>query len=124
MAFVPPSRKYIYYDQDMSFYVTFTLRAARVEWCIRQVKEQYLDAAPIKCVGLDCEYTKAKPGKQTDLPPEERQCAAVLQLCVASQVLVFQIVHADAVPEALREFLGDASINFWGAAINNDVKML
>ena len=108
MAFVPPSRKYIYEDLDMSFYVTFTLRAARVEWWIRQVKEQYLDATLIKCVGLDCEYTTTKPGSEKDLPPEERQRAAVLQLYVASKVLVFQIMHADAVPEALREFFGDA----------------
>ena len=35
-----------------------------------------------------------------------------------------QIVHADAVPEALREFLGDASIRFYGAAIGQDLKML
>ena len=124
MAFVPPSREYRYYDQEMTFYVTFTLRSARVEKWIRLVKEKYLDAAPIKCVGLDCEYTTAKSGSQKDLPPEERQRAAVLQLCVASKVLVFQIVHADAVPEALREFLGDASINFSGTAIHNDVKML
>ena len=88
------------------------------------MKEQYLDAAPTKCVGLDCEYTLAKPGSQKKLPLEERQRAAVLQLCVASEVLVFQIVHADAVPEALREFLRDDSIMFCGAAIANDARML
>jgi hypothetical protein len=42
--------------------------------------------------------------KQKNLPPEKRQCAAVLQLSVASETLVFQIWHADAVSELLREF--------------------
>ena len=68
----------------MSFKVTFTLRAARVEKWIREVKQQFLDGASIKCVGLDCEYTKAKKSvSQRNLPPAQRQCAAVLQLSVA-----------------------------------------
>ena len=65
------------------------------------------------------------PGvKQRDLPPEKMMCAALLQLSVASEVLVFQISNADRVPEALREFLGDESIRFCGTAIGNDVSML
>ena len=49
--------------------------------------------------------------------------AALLQLLVDSEVLVFQISNADRVPEALREFLGDASMRFCGAAFGNDVSM-
>jgi hypothetical protein len=74
--------------------------------------------------GLDFEYTLAKPGSHKKLPLEERQCVVVLQLCVANGVLVFQIVHADVLPEALREFLGDNLIKFCGAAAGNNVKML
>jgi hypothetical protein len=54
MVFVPPSREYNLYKQDI-FYVAFTLHAARVEWWIRRVKEQSLDVAPTNCVGLNYE---------------------------------------------------------------------
>jgi hypothetical protein len=57
----------------MSFYMIFTIRATRVErWWIRQVKEQYLNAAPTKWIRMNCEYTLAKPGSQKKLPLEER----------------------------------------------------
>ena len=125
MAAAPPSSLYYFVEQDMSLKVTYTLRAARVEKWIRDVKEKFLDAAPIKCVGLDCEFTDAvKNVRQADLPFEQRQRTAVLQLSIAYETLVFQIVHADAVPEALREFLNDDSIVFCGAAIGNDVEKL
>jgi hypothetical protein len=43
---------------------------------------------------------------------------------VTSEVLVFQICWADHVPQPLRDFLGDPTIKFYGAAIGNDVRML
>jgi hypothetical protein len=43
---------------------------------------------------------------------------------VASETLVFQICHADAVPELLREFLNNDAIMLWGTAIHRDVQML
>jgi hypothetical protein len=43
---------------------------------------------------------------------------------MASETLVFQICHAEAVPELLREFLNNDVIMFWGAAIQRDVQML
>jgi hypothetical protein len=70
----------------MKFTVTETLRASRVEKWIRMVKQRFLEAAPTKCAGLDCEFTS---------PREDRQRAAVLQLSVASKVLIFQIGWAD-----------------------------
>jgi hypothetical protein len=49
--------------------------------------------------GLDVEYTNAVPNvKQRNLPLEQRQRVAILQLSVSYETLVFQIVHADAVP--------------------------
>jgi hypothetical protein len=77
------------------------------------------------CVGLDCEYTNAvRNMKQKNLPLDKKQHAVVLQLSVASDTLVFQICHADAVPELLREFLNNDAIMFWYAAIQRDVQML
>ena len=114
----PRSQVYHYKDErvDMNFKVVVTLRASTVERWIRDVKRRYLDAAPMKIVGLDCEFT--------DAAPEERQRAAVLQLSVATDTLVFHICHADRVPQALKDFLIDKTIKFCGAAINNDQCML
>jgi hypothetical protein len=66
--------------------VTKTIRASRVEKWIRAIKLQFLDAASIKCVGLDYEFTNPREGR-------ENQCAAILQLWVASEVLVFKILR-------------------------------
>jgi hypothetical protein len=103
--------------EGMHFTITETLRASRVEKWIRAIKQQFLDAAPIKCVGLDCEFTNPREGRKN-------QRAAVLQLSVASEVLFFQICRANCVPRLLKEFLKDTTIRFCGAAIHNHVRML
>ena len=115
---VPRSQVYYFTAQGMHFKVTVTLRATRVEKWIRAVKSQFLDAAPIKCVGLDCEFTDPRHGGR------QNQRAAVLRLSVASEKLVFQICWANEVPQLLKDFLRDKTIRFYGAAINNDVRML
>jgi hypothetical protein len=56
------------------------------------VQREILNRAPENsmCFGLDCEYIDAvKNVKQKNLPPEKKQRAAVLQLSVASETLVF-----------------------------------
>jgi ribonuclease D len=100
----------------MNFTVTETLRPSRVEKWICAIKQRFLDVAPTKCVGLDCEFTT----------PHDKvnQRAAILQLSVASVVLIFQICWANRVPQLLKEFLKDTTIKFCGAAIANDVRML
>jgi hypothetical protein len=70
---------------------------------IRNVKQRFLDAAPIKCVGLDCEFTSPHEGRSN-------QRAAVLQLSVASEVLVFPICRANRVPHLLKKLLKDTTI--------------
>jgi ribonuclease D len=101
----------------MEFTITETLCASMVETWLRAVKQRFLDAAPIKCVGLDCEFTSPREGRR-------HQRAAVLQLSVASEVLVFQICRVDHVPQMLKDFLKDPTIRFHDAAIGNDVRML
>jgi hypothetical protein len=75
--------------EGMEFTITETVRASTVEKWLHAVKERFLDAAPIKCVGLDYEFTtpKDKPHQRT----------ALLQLSVASEVLLFQLCRADHV---------------------------
>jgi hypothetical protein len=101
--------------EGMEFTITETLCASMVEMWLYAVKQRFLDAAPIKCMGLGCEFTT----------PRDRlhQRDAVLQLSVASEVLVFQIYRADHVPQLLGDFLGDPTIRFCGAAIGNDMRM-
>jgi hypothetical protein len=98
----------------MNFTITETLLASRVEKWIRAVKRQFLDAAPIKCVGLDCEFTTH----------EVPQRATILQLSVASEILIFQICKANGVPQLLKDFLKDTTIKFCGAAVANNLHML
>ena len=105
---LPRSELYYLVAEKMNFKITVTLRAKRVERWIRAVKRDFLDAAPIKCVGLDCEFTDPRKGNQR---------AAVLQLSVAYETLVFQICEADEVPQLLKDFLADENIIFCGAAI-------
>jgi hypothetical protein len=115
-AMLPLSRVHNITAEGMEFTITETLRASMVEMWLHTVKQWFIDAAPIKCVGLDCEFTT----------PRDRlhQRAAILQLSVASEVLVFKICRADHAPQLLRDFLGDPTIRFCGAAIGNDVRML
>ena len=63
LARPPRSRLYYFTKEDMHFKVWVTLRASRVERWIREVKKFFLDAAPFKCVGLNCEFTDPLPGR-------------------------------------------------------------
>jgi hypothetical protein len=112
----PATRVHNLTAEGIEFTITETLRASTVEMWLHVVNQRFLDAAPIKCVGLDYEFTTPR-----DKP---HQRVAVLQLSVASEVLLFQICRADHVPQLLRDFLGDPTIRFCGAAIGNDVRML
>jgi hypothetical protein len=112
----PVTRVHNITAEGMEFTITETLHASTVEMWLHTVKQRFLDAEPIKCMGLDCEFTTPR-----DKP---HQRAVVLQLSMASEVLVFQICEADHVPQLLRDFLRDPTIRFCGAAIGNDVRML
>jgi hypothetical protein len=112
--FLPRSRLYYVIIEEMNFTITKTLRASRVEKWICAIKRRFLDIAPIKCMGLDCEFTTHK------VP----QRAVILQLSVASEILIFQICHANRVPQLLKKFLKDTTIKFCGATIANDLRML
>jgi hypothetical protein len=87
---LPRFRVYHITAEGMHCTITETLHASRVKMWIRTVKQQFLDAAPIKCVGLDYEFTSPHEGMRN-------QHAAVLQLSVAFEVLVFLICWANHV---------------------------
>ncbi|KAM0837395.1 hypothetical protein ACQ4PT_061691 [Festuca glaucescens] len=96
-----------------------------MEKWIYRVSEDFLCDASTKIVGLDCEFTdKVKGIKQKHLPEDRRQRAAVLQLCVANDIILFQIFHATKDPDLLKKFLSSGKVWFFGAAIDMDRRML
>jgi hypothetical protein len=62
-AMLPLSRVHNITTEGMKFTITETLRASMVEMWLHTVKQRFLDAAPIKCVGLDCEFTSPREGR-------------------------------------------------------------
>lgn len=70
-------------------------------------------------VGLDTEWCVIH---EADRRRANRM--AVLQLCVGHRCLVFQIFHADYVPDALKDFLACPDHRFLGVAVDGDVRRL
>ncbi|XP_059316419.1 uncharacterized protein LOC132067261 [Lycium ferocissimum] len=68
-------------------------------------------------IGLDIEWLPC-------FKPEENHPVALLQLCVGRRCLLFQLLHKDAVPGFLIDFLGDPSFKFVGVGITEDAKKL
>ncbi|OEL27078.1 hypothetical protein BAE44_0011905 [Dichanthelium oligosanthes] len=69
-------------------------------------------------VGLDVEW-RPSYGYGYTAPP-----VALLQICVGRRCLVFQILHADYIPDSLFDFLADERFTFVGVGIDDDVQKL
>ena len=114
------------FEQLAGFKVTVTVanEPGVVEEWVKSVLNS-LQTVEMKIVGLDTEFTDQVHGvKQKDLPLEMQRRAAVLQLCVADDCLVYHIMHSPRIPDELKIFLAREDIFFCGAAIGQDVKML
>ncbi|KAK4268667.1 hypothetical protein QN277_025287 [Acacia crassicarpa] len=68
-------------------------------------------------VGLDVEW---RPNFQRNMDNP----VAILQLCVGSRCLIFQILHAPNIPQSLINFLGNSNHTFVGVGIEEDVEKL
>ncbi|XP_059289015.1 uncharacterized protein LOC132042515 [Lycium ferocissimum] len=68
-------------------------------------------------IGLDIEWLPC-------FKPEENHPVALLQLYVGRRCLLFQLLHKDAVPGFLVDFLGDPSFKFVGVGVTEDAKKL
>ncbi|RZC73316.1 hypothetical protein C5167_048793 [Papaver somniferum] len=84
-----------------------------IEWISNEYDDDYINY-PI--VGLDVEW---KP----PFGPHPNHIAT-LQLCVDRRCLIFQIIHADGVPESIDGFLKDTNYRFVGVGIQSDVDKL
>ncbi|PIA62790.1 hypothetical protein AQUCO_00200660v1 [Aquilegia coerulea] len=90
---------------------------AVADW-INRVRNNYHQTGDKNLVvGLDIEnyFTQIKDGKQH---------YALLQLCVGTTCLVFQIYHLDYIPESLVSFLKDTYNSFYSVGIEVDVQLL
>ncbi|KAM5582970.1 Werner Syndrome-like exonuclease [Rosa sericea] len=68
-------------------------------------------------VGLDVEW-RPNFNRNSDHP------IATLQLCVDHRCLIFQLIHAQNIPQSLFDFLANGSYKFVGAGIQNDTEKL
>ncbi|KAG9129462.1 hypothetical protein Leryth_013048 [Lithospermum erythrorhizon] len=69
-------------------------------------------------IGLDIEWLpNLNPG-------EEDHPVATLQLCVDRHCLIFQLLHRDAMPVTLRDFLKNKNYYFVGVGVEDDAKKL
>ncbi|XP_024160171.1 Werner Syndrome-like exonuclease isoform X2 [Rosa chinensis] len=68
-------------------------------------------------VGLDVEW-RPNFNSNSDHP------IATLQLCVDHRCLIFQLIHAQNIPQSLFDFLANGSYKFVGAGIQNDTEKL
>nr|CAB3477827.1 unnamed protein product [Digitaria exilis] len=104
-------------DDGTVIKTTVTSSGDAVEAFLREVGDNH---GHHLLVGIDTEW-RVVPAEH-DGRPKNRM--AVLQLCVGRRGLVFQIFHADHVPDALRAFLACPDHRFLGVAVDGDVKRL
>ncbi|KAI3883275.1 hypothetical protein MKX03_020563 [Papaver bracteatum] len=97
-------------------YTVVTKNASIVKRWIDRICKDYNDHLNHLIVGLDVEWKPAYG--------PYRYRIATLQLCVGRRCLIFQIIHADEIPESLRGFLSNPYFKFVGVGIQSDVDKL
>ncbi|KAL3331121.1 hypothetical protein AABB24_034760 [Solanum stoloniferum] len=94
--------------------VTVTKKGSEVGRWIRQTVQIHRQRLDKLLVGLDVEW------RATRNPAEENPPLALLQLCVGLRCIVFQLIHADYIPNSLFSFLGNPNFSFVGVSVNGD----
>ncbi|EES01441.1 hypothetical protein BDA96_03G312100 [Sorghum bicolor] len=102
------------FDEDC-FEATLTKSGGEVESWLEETYRIHRRCRHMLIVGLDVEWRPAAP-----VPGP----VAVLQICVDRRCLVFQILRADYVPDALSDFLADRRFTFVGVGIRDDAAKL
>ncbi|TVU00174.1 hypothetical protein EJB05_17555, partial [Eragrostis curvula] len=95
---------------------TVTASGAAVEAWLTEVRSVHRRRLNDLVVGFDVEW---RPSYRSDQNP-----VATLQLCVGRRCLIFQLLHADYIPGALSEFLGEPGFRFVGVGVDGDVERL
>ncbi|KAF2300527.1 hypothetical protein GH714_013947 [Hevea brasiliensis] len=98
-------------------FTTVTPSAAIVDEWIANTRRIYRRKLSKLLVGLDTEWClPAQPGGY--------QKVAIIQLCVGKRCLIFQLYHADYIPQSLIRFLGNKKFTFVGKEVQNDADKL
>ncbi|KAI3933528.1 hypothetical protein MKW92_033688 [Papaver armeniacum] len=97
-------------------YTVVTKNASTVKRWIDRICKDYNDHLNHLIVGLDVEWKPAYG--------PYRNRIATLQLCVGRRCLIFQMIHADEIPESLSGFLSNPYFKFVGVGIQSDVDKL
>ncbi|KAK1608900.1 hypothetical protein QYE76_032573 [Lolium multiflorum] len=95
---------------------TVTSSGTAVKRWLREIRYMYRWVYHKLIVGLDVEWRPSYSSVQNP--------AALLQLCVGRRCLIFQLLHADYIPDALDEFLGDPGFRFVGVGVQEDANRL
>jgi ribonuclease D len=95
---------------------TVTSSGAGVEGWVEEVYSVYACGQYETIVGLDVEW-RPSYGRA-------RNPAALLQLCVDNRCLIFQLLHADYIPDSLSGFLMDDRFRFVGVGVDADADRL
>ncbi|KAK1608908.1 hypothetical protein QYE76_032581 [Lolium multiflorum] len=99
-----------------SIKTTVTSSGTAVKRWLREIRYMYRWVYRKLIVGLDVEWRPSFSRVQNPV--------ALLQLCVGRRCLIFQLLHADYIPDALAEFLADSSFRFVGVAVQGDANLL
>ena len=95
------SVQHVLVEGSLSIVATVTDHPRVVRKWINNVSNS-LQKVEMNVIGLDAEYTERATGKI--------QRAAVLQLCLEDDVLVYHIIHAPSIPGELHDFLSREDI--------------
>lgn len=109
------SVQHVLVEGSLSIVATVTDQPRVVQKWINNVSNS-LQKVEMNVISLDTEYTERATGKI--------QRAAVLQLCLEDDVLVYHIIHAPSIPGDLHDFLSREDIYFCGPAIARDKQKL
>lgn len=116
IAHTNDGRYMVFFDDD-SILTTLTDSGDVVDSWLDEIYRIHRRRLKRLVVGLDVEWRPSY--SRYDAPP-----VAVLQMCVDHRCLIFQILHADYLPDALFDFLADDRLTFVGVGIHGDVAKL
>lgn len=102
---------------DTLIQTTVTSSSAVVHRWITRIKEIHHWRLSNLVVGLDVEWLPF-------YPPNDRNPIAIMQICVGRRCLIFQLIHADSIPESLANFLANPSFTFVGVGVEDDANKL
>ena len=107
----------VWFDED-AIHTTLTDSGAAVDSWLDEIRRVHRRRLNRLIVGIDVEW---RPSRTTTnhVPP-----VALLQICVGRRCLVFQILHADYVPQSLSDFLADQRFAFVGVGVRDDAAKL